>query len=219
MTSSKLPLALSAAAFIGGTAFVGLQERALARDADRIADLAEQNRAIPALVTQNKNLALSALDARSLREDAASVGILQRQVDDLEAKAAEGAATSVAPAPTTPASAVNPSNGAGAFDITKLDQRPKMLSQGRPLPPQGIPGDMSGRVLVDFIVGTDGLVYNPVAIDSSNRAFDESAVQAVSQWVFSPGQLAGQNVNVHMQVPIVFSASPEPVAPSAATWF
>jgi TonB family protein len=78
----------------------------------------------------------------------------------------------------------------------------------------------SGQVVVDFIVGTDGLVYNAFALSSSDQAFESSAVSAVSQWTFSSGQKNGQSVYTHMQVPIVFQMSNgEPPAPTSETWF
>jgi periplasmic protein TonB len=42
-------------------------------------------------------------------------------------------------------------------------------------------------------------------VKSSQREFEAAAVQAVSQWKFTPGRKRGSNVNTHMQVPIVFS--------------
>jgi hypothetical protein len=42
-------------------------------------------------------------------------------------------------------------------------------------------------------------------VKSSREEFEAPAVRAVSQWKYHPGQKAGQPVNTHLQVPIVFA--------------
>jgi TonB family protein len=105
--------------------------------------------------------------------------------------------------------------------VAQLDRPPAAQRLVRPQWPIGPDrASASAEVLVDFVVGSDGQVYNAVVAHSTDRAFENSAVAAVSQWVFAPGQVSGQPVNTHMQVPIVFTpgAAPNP-APSADTWF
>ena len=72
-------------------------------------------------------------------------------------------------------------------------------------PPEYQKTGQTGEVLVDFVVGTDGSVINATAISSSDKAFEASAVEAVSKWLFQPGQKDGNVVNTHMQVPIVYA--------------
>ena len=96
--------------------------------------------------------------------------------------------------------------GIEVFDISKLDQAPSPRFQARPSYPfemrrQGI----SGEVLVDFIVDTNGDVRNASAVHSTQREFEANAVQAVSRWKFRPGRKNGHAVYTHMQVPIVFT--------------
>jgi len=86
-----------------------------------------------------------------------------------------------------------------------LDVQPVAIDQMRPkYPPEYQKTGQTGQVLVDFVVGTDGSVINATAISSSDKAFEASAVEAVSQWLFQPGQKDGNVVNTHMQVPIVY---------------
>lgn len=92
------------------------------------------------------------------------------------------------------------------FDPSKLDQQP--LARMR-TPPQ-YPFEMkrngiTGEVTVDFIVDSNGNVQNAYALKSSQREFEQAAVQAVSKWKFKAGRKGGAAVNTHMQVPIVFS--------------
>jgi protein TonB len=115
--------------------------------------------------------------------------------------------------------ALNLDAGTSLWNPSVLDQMPKMLKQNRPeYPPEMRNAGASGQVVVDFIVGTDGLVYNAFALSSSDQAFEDSAVNAVSQWTFSSGQKNGQSVYTHMQVPIVFKIG-EPPVPTSDTWF
>jgi TonB family protein len=87
-----------------------------------------------------------------------------------------------------------------------LDVLPVAIDQMRPkYPPEYQKTGQGGEVLVDFVVGTDGSVINATAISSSDKAFEASAVEAVGQWLFQPGQKDGNVVNTHMQVPIVYA--------------
>lgn len=100
--------------------------------------------------------------------------------------------------------------GIEVFDINKLDKKPEPKFQAKPVYPfemrrAGITGD----VLVDFIVDSNGNVQNAYAARSSAREFEAAAVQAVSKWTFRPGRKGGRNVNTHMQVPIVFTLNDE----------
>lgn len=64
---------------------------------------------------------------------------------------------------------------------------------------------ISGEVLVEFIVDTDGKVANAMVVESDNPTFDEPAIEAVLSWKFKPGTKAGKPVATNMRVPIIFS--------------
>lgn len=92
------------------------------------------------------------------------------------------------------------------FDISKLDQIPVPRTR---VPPQ-YPFEMrragiSGEVMVEFLVDTQGNVQNAFAVKSSQREFEANAVAAVMKWKFKPGRKGGKDVITRMQVPIVFS--------------
>jgi len=100
----------------------------------------------------------------------------------------------------------NPLQGIEVFDISKLDQVPSARFQARPQYPFEMRrAGISGEVLVDFIVDTNGDVRTAFAVHSSQREFESAAVQAVSKWKFRPGRKGGHAVFTHMQVPIVFT--------------
>ena len=110
-----------------------------------------------------------------------------------------------------PQNAGNWAKGIGqVFDINQLDQQPQPTAQARPQYPFEMRrAGISGTVTVDFIVDSSGNVRNAYAASSTQREFEQAAVTAVAKWHFRPGRRGGRNVNVHMQVPIVFSLNNE----------
>ena len=109
-----------------------------------------------------------------------------------------------------------PSNRVAAYDPSRLTVRPRVLSQARPVYPPGLYAQGAGAtVLVDFLVDTAGLVQNAAVKGESNSDFGKSALEAVSQWKFSPGQVEGRVVFTHMQVPIVFAVSADEAKPKS----
>jgi protein TonB len=92
------------------------------------------------------------------------------------------------------------------LDISQLDQIPRAKFMARPAYPfEMIRAGNSGRVLVDFIVDTEGNVRNAVAASSTHVEFEDAAVDAVRKWKFTPGRKNNHAVNTHMQVPILFN--------------
>lgn len=100
--------------------------------------------------------------------------------------------------------------GMKVFDINSLDQQPVARVRQQPQYPFEMRrAGVTGEVTVDFIVDINGDVQNAYAIKSTQREFEQPAVQAVSKWKFKPGKKGGRNVNTHMQVPIVFTLNDE----------
>lgn len=105
----------------------------------------------------------------------------------------------------------------------RLDTIPAPIDQARPIYPYDLRhAGVSGRVIVDFVVDNQGNVLNAFASSSTQAEFEGPAVQAVSQWVFRPGEKNGHGVFTHMQVPIVFGSdssaeiAPDPAPPESA---
>lgn len=64
---------------------------------------------------------------------------------------------------------------------------------------------VTGEVLVEFYVKSDGTVANAVAIIAPDARFAWAAVAAIEQWIFEPGRKDGKLVTTRMQQPISFS--------------
>ncbi len=91
------------------------------------------------------------------------------------------------------------------FSIAELDRHPEAVVQVAPVFPFALKRDrVEGRVVVEFVVDTDGRVVGAAAVESSHPGFEEAAVTGVGRWKFRPGQKNGRPVNTRMRVPILF---------------
>ena len=91
------------------------------------------------------------------------------------------------------------------IDISQLDQIPVAKFRASPTYPfEAKRAKLEGSVMVEFIVDTNGTVRNAHAYRSSDRIFEENAVEAVQKWKFSAGRKGGHTVYTHMMVPILF---------------
>ena len=95
--------------------------------------------------------------------------------------------------------------GLDIFDISELDQPPVPRRQISPVfPPEAKRMSLSGRVVVEFIVTTEGRVIDAKVVSSSDSIFNNYALDAVRKWVFTPGEKGGKKVNTRVQIPIPF---------------
>lgn len=95
-----------------------------------------------------------------------------------------------------------------AFSLAELDQKPRAIIQGSPVPPPEMRGrKVEGVVSVIFVVDAAGKVENPRVEKSSHAAFESPALTAVRKWKFEPGVRAGQRVASKMRVAIRFPVS------------
>lgn len=91
------------------------------------------------------------------------------------------------------------------FDLADLDRTPEPVLQQAPRFPVSMRREgLSGTVMVEFIVDTEGKVLDPYVVDSNHSGFNEAAIVGVSKWKFRAGMRGGRKVNTRMRVPIVF---------------
>jgi TonB family protein len=218
MTSTKLPIALSAAVLIGSATLVTMKESAAQKAAIEAAELSMQNRSISSLESQNKSLSLAASRAGGFQDDDSKISIVQRQVKDLESKADDRRALAIARQKAF--RKTNQDDASPESESARIQKQPKLLTQVRPeYPAEMRTSGTSGEVMVDLIVDKNGVVQNAFALSSTDKAFADAAVSAVSQWTFEPGLANGHAVFTHLQIPIVFTPSADAPAPTAGTWF
>ena len=110
---------------------------------------------------------------------------------------------------TIPSNRTTPGGGWGKlFELKDLDQRPVVISSIAPTYPFEMKrSGQPGSVTVGFIVDSTGAVRDAYVVDSTQREFEQSALQAIQKWRFRPGKKGGRAVNTKMQQPILFSIS------------
>lgn len=81
------------------------------------------------------------------------------------------------------------------FDINNLDQKPVGRVQNPPQYPYEMSrAGISGEVVVEFIINSNGDVVDTRVIRSSHREFEVPAMLAVQKWKFKPGRKGGKAV-------------------------
>lgn len=92
------------------------------------------------------------------------------------------------------------------FDINNLDQRPVARVQPGPQYPYEMSrAGISGEVVVEFIINSNGDVIDTRIVRSSHREFEVPAMQAVQKWKFKAGRKGGRPVNVRASQLIEFN--------------
>lgn len=92
------------------------------------------------------------------------------------------------------------------FNLSDLDQQPQPRVQIEPIYPYEMRrAGINGEVEVGFICDYQGKVRDAYVMRSSQREFEQAALQAVGKWSFKPGQRGGKTVNVRMSVVIAFN--------------
>jgi protein TonB len=108
--------------------------------------------------------------------------------------------------PTTASAAAGPATPSPAFELGAVDNAPRVLRRVAPRYPETARRQgRTGTVLLRFVVETDGSVSSVQVLESDPvGVFDTSAVRAVQQWTFSPGQRQGRSVRTWVQLPVRF---------------
>ena len=65
-------------------------------------------------------------------------------------------------------------------------------------------GRVNGWVIVECIIDKTGHIRDARVIKSSFTPFEQPALDAVQQWVFSPGTLRGQPVDTIFDLTVAF---------------
>ncbi|HUJ15784.1 MAG TPA: energy transducer TonB [Thermoanaerobaculia bacterium] len=82
---------------------------------------------------------------------------------------------------------------------------PVVLHRVEPLfPPFALRAHMGGTVVLQCIIDKTGHVRDVRVVRSSFGAFEQPAIDAVEQWLFAPGRLNGQPVDVLFQLTVNF---------------
>jgi TonB family protein len=130
-----------------------------------------------------------------------------------EKKAVEKKAPEKKPVETQPVVAKETSDPSRVFDV--VEEMPKFpggdegmmqfLNSEVKYPKEALEKGTQGRVVVTFIVNTDGSVSDPKVVKSVNPALDAEAIRVVNampKW--TPGKQNGHVVRVKFTIPVTF---------------
>ncbi len=214
MSVTKTQMGAAAALMAAGVGGFWVQAGAINDGRAELAALRQENRVAAQLRADNDRLARAAAEAADLRLDDALLTQLSDDATALQAQWRKIAAAERAKAALPP-----PLTGR-IYDLSLLDRAPQARAQVRPAYPVQMRRDgIGGRVVVNFVVDTEGAVRNAKVEESTRSEFEAAAIEALSQWKFSPPVKGGNKVNARVSVPVVFSINNEARGPLPAWWF
>ena len=79
----------------------------------------------------------------------------------------------------------------------EADQPPEALTTPNPWMDRG---DETMRIVVSFIVGTDGRVHSPFILESAGPSGDPTVLQAVQSWRYRPAMCNGVPTEVEAKI-------------------
>jgi TonB family protein len=98
-----------------------------------------------------------------------------------------------------------PQDENGVYKMSDGIQAPRVLFKSDPrYTDEAKAAKIEGSVLLQVVIGTDGLAHDINVIKGIGGGLDEKAVEAVQQWKFQPGVKDGEPVKVRAQIEINF---------------
>jgi protein TonB len=85
---------------------------------------------------------------------------------------------------------------------------PVVIHRVQPLYPKlAITARMNGSVIVECIIDKSGRVRETRVLRSTSTLFDQSALEAVQQWQFTPGSLHGKAIDTIFNLTVTFTVT------------
>lgn len=113
--------------------------------------------------------------------------------------------------PGQPGLPVGPGSETGPISISDLGQRPDVtmplaLETPDPVYPEVARRvHVQGQVVLEAIIGADGLIRDARVIRSANPLLDRAATEAVLRWRYRPARIGSRPVSVYLSVVLTFS--------------
>jgi TonB family protein len=91
-------------------------------------------------------------------------------------------------------------------DTVVLDKNPALIKVASPTYPQeALNRKLEGRVVVEVQIDKNGSAKDAFVVETDNAIFNESALEVVGRFQFTPGSLNGQPVPAWVGIPIRFA--------------
>jgi TonB family protein len=99
--------------------------------------------------------------------------------------------------------------------IKDVDDPPRVTRTYIPVYPiKAVVEGIEGRVVLKFVVGREGYANEPVVVSAEPEGiFEESALDAVTEYRFIPARKDGKCVDCIVRLPVVYKLRPEPAMP------
>ncbi len=206
MSLTKLQIAVAGAVLAAGAGAFMVQDRNNDALRAELAGIPPPIGEIGPLQESNHQLAKAASEAAAMRVSDAEFARLRAEAVEVQ----DRIETERAAARRTAAARSSLPTGK-VYDISELDQKPKLV---RPIQP-AFPYKMSqagieGDVTVEFSIDAAGKVTDARILRSSDKEFEASTLAAVSKWQFAPGQKEGQSVTTRVSQLIKYSLGADP---------
>ncbi len=216
MSLTKLQLAFAGAIVATGAGVIAVQEHHLTTLRHELAAVAQANAAIPELRGKNQDLKRAEARFDDLKVSDAELAQLADEAAALR-RELQAAARS-RPAASAAAANRRRSDVTPLLPLNSLDRKPAAIVRRSPAYPAGLrAANISGSVVVSFIIDTEGKVQDARAVQSTHYAFEEAAVAAIREWQFDPGLKDGHSVNTLVTQKLEFKTGSE--SPPAGDWF
>jgi TonB family protein len=93
-----------------------------------------------------------------------------------------------------------------AGESVVLDKNPALIKIAFPIYPQeALNNNLEGRVVVEVLIDKNGNAKEAFAVETDNVIFNESALEVVGRFHFTPGMLNGQPVPAWVGIPIPYT--------------
>ena len=90
------------------------------------------------------------------------------------------------------------------FDMSDLEESPRVVFRARPQVTQAMIKRMPCTVFIVMTVDAQGRVENPRVVRSDDSFFDAAALEAVRRWKFEPGKRGGKPDSFRVRQPVTF---------------
>ncbi|MFT4841817.1 MAG: protein TonB [Planctomycetota bacterium] len=90
------------------------------------------------------------------------------------------------------------------FNMSDLEQSPRVIFRARPQVTQAMSKRMPCTVFIVMTVDAQGLVVEPRVVRSDDSLFDAAALEAVRRWKFEPGNRGGKPDAFRVRQPVTF---------------
>lgn len=196
------------------------QQRATNELQRELAATRVDQRLVDDLRSENRRLAAVAAELRR-RDLAAEIGRWREEAQALRAEREEALRKEASDRLESEAAAARGRVAAALAKVRSQGVRDAIPRVSRSVPPKysekmriaGIPGE----VVVSVVVDASGTVVEAAPVKSTHVAFEDAAMEAVTNWTFEPGIKGEKPVNTRLALPISFSLPEDEIQVDANT--